>query len=89
MTWTVATICARKVALDLCRGCYQRNLVMGIEALSGSTLRGKAASYSSRYRTSRANLLARIRGAGVPVREILGKHRKRILVLGHVDILKE
>lgn len=69
-------------ALALCKGHYQENLVRGIEALSGSTLRGKAKRYWSQYRRSRENLLARMTRAGIPWREERGPYGRRILVIG-------
>lgn len=69
-------------ALALCKGPYQENLLRGLEALSGATLRGKAKTYWAQYRRSRDNLLARMTQAGIPWREERGKNGKRILVLG-------
>lgn len=69
-------------AIALCRGTYQENLIRGIEALSGATLRGNAKQYWARYRASRENLLARMTEAGIPWREERGEHGKRILVIG-------
>lgn len=75
-------------ALELCKGVYQQNLVRGYEALSGSTLRGKAASqYGGKYAVSRNNLLTRLRKAGLPIGERRGKHNRRILVIG-IEISK-
>jgi hypothetical protein len=48
-------------ALELCKGSYQRNLVLGRETLGGSTLRGKAKSYMGRYDQSARNLISRLR----------------------------
>jgi hypothetical protein len=69
-------------ALALCKGCYQRDVVNGYEALSGSTLRGKARRYGGRYAASRDALLARLRAAGVPVGEERQARGKRVLVIG-------
>lgn len=69
-------------ALRLCRGDYQRNLIRGIESLSGSTLRGKAARYHGRYMASARNLIERCRAAGIAIRETRGAHGKRTLVIG-------
>lgn len=73
---------AYRRALSLCKGTYQENLILGIEALSGATLRGKAKRYWSQYRRSRENLLARMTRAGIPWHEERGKNGKRILVIG-------
>lgn len=69
-------------ALALCKGQYQQNLVLGFEALSGSTLRGKAKEYGGKYEASRRHLLKRLQSAGIPVSEREGTHGKRILVIG-------
>lgn len=73
---------AFKKAMALCRGTYQENLLIGIEALSGSTLRGKARRYSAQYKRSAQSLLRRMTEAGIPWREKRGKYGKRILVIG-------
>jgi len=83
--WTVVSSEAvLAAALKQCRGCYQRNLVRGNENLSGSTLKGKAARYGSRYAASRRNLLARLEAAGIPVGERVGVRGRRILALGDI-----
>lgn len=69
-------------ALALARGCYQRNLLRGIESLSGATLRGKAALYGAHYAASRQNLLDRMTAAGVPWYERRGDYGRRVLVVG-------
>lgn len=69
-------------ALKCARGCYQRNLLRGVENLSGSTLRGVARAYGAHYARSRARLLARMTAAGVPWSEVREKRGARILVLG-------
>ncbi len=68
-------------ALAQCRGSYQRNLVHGVESVSGSTLRGKAKHWGLRYQESRCNLLRRLRKAGLAVTERIGEHGRRVLVL--------
>lgn len=83
--WTVVLDeAAVEKALGLCRGSYQRALVEGRENLSGSTLRGRAASYGGRYAVSRRNLLARLEAHGVSVGEERGAHNARLLVIGRV-----
>ena len=69
-------------ALTLCRGSYQRNLLLGRENLSGSTLKGKAKSYSGKYAASRRAILARCAAAKLPISETTGSHGKRLLVIG-------
>lgn len=71
-----------KRALKFARGVYQRNLLAGIENLSGSTLRGKAKSYGGRYKISRQNLLSRLTRNKITWSEEKEKNNKRILVLG-------
>lgn len=72
---------AQKVALAVARGCYQRGLARGEENLSGSTIRGTAARWGSRYKASRENFLARLDDWGVLWREEKHAHGKRVLVL--------
>jgi hypothetical protein len=69
-------------ALVFAVGCYQRNVLLGHEALSGATLKGKARQYGGQYKRSRENLLRRLTRFGVPWSEQIGPHGKRILVLG-------
>ena len=69
-------------AMTLCRGCYQRALIDGNEALSGSTLKGAAGNFRGRYRTSRLNLLARLTNAGIKWDVEIQDHNRKVLVLG-------
>jgi hypothetical protein len=71
-----------ELALDQARGSYQRNLLIGREAISGSTLRGRARHYAARYKRSADHLIARCRAAGVRIAEERGEHNKRLLVIG-------
>ena len=80
--WTeIVNTAALERALTAARGRYQRNLLLGYESLSGSTLRGKAKSYSGRYANSRDALLNRVRVVGVIVSERRADHNRRILLL--------
>lgn len=54
---------AREVMLACTKGRYQVNLLRGVEAWSGSTLKGKARSYGDLYARSRHNLVLRMRAA--------------------------
>lgn len=72
-------------ALALCKGTYQENLLRGIEALSGATLKGRAKNYWKHYKASRENLLSRMSEAGIPWREERGRFGKRILVIGEEE----
>lgn len=69
-------------ALACARGCYQRSIIIGEEALSGATLKGKAKLYGSKYANSRHKLLKRMEHAGVKFHEAIGDHNKRLLVIG-------
>lgn len=60
---------------------YQRDLLAGRQAISGSTLRGKARSYKPHYRNSAKSLLKKLEKAGIAARvERIG--RRDILVIG-------
>lgn len=63
---------AQEQALKLARGSYQRNLILGRETLGGSTLRGKAKTYSGRYDQSARNLISRLKENDVPFEIKLG-----------------
>lgn len=58
------------LALNLARGSYQRGILRGQETISGSSLRGRAASYKRHYLASTSALLDRLRAAGVPFRVV-------------------
>jgi len=82
-TWTeIVDPAAFAAASALARGCYQTALLEGYEALSGSTLKGKAASYGSHYAQSRKALLGRMTAAGIAWSERRGPRGRRILVIG-------
>lgn len=55
-----------EVALALCRGQYQRGIVLGEYRLSGADLKGKARDWSGNYAASRKAILDRLRAQGVP-----------------------
>jgi len=78
--YAIITESAFNKALPLARGCYQRALLMGHEALSGATLRGNAKKYGAHYARSRANFLRRLASA-VSVREEIADHNRRVLVI--------
>lgn len=82
-TWVrIADEDAHGRALELARGAYQEALLSGGQALSGSTLRGKARYYGAQYAVSRRRLLARLTANGVPWSEERGPHGRRVLVIG-------
>jgi hypothetical protein len=70
------------MALKLAKGNYQRNILLGYEAISGATLRGRARSYCGRYRRSAENLIRRCLENNLPIKEVVGEHNKRIIVIG-------
>lgn len=47
-------------ALKAAKGRYQQDVVLGVQALSGRDLRGKANRYGARYARSRRNLMSRL-----------------------------
>jgi hypothetical protein len=57
---------------------YQYNLIKGWEALSGSTIKGRAVKWGACYARSRDSALSKIG----TYTEIKGAHGKRILVVG-------
>ena len=81
MSYSNISNAALSLALPSARGAYQASLLRGSEALSGGTLRGKAKSYSGRYRASAHALLSRLIGAGFIVTEGTGPHGRRILTV--------
>lgn len=69
-------------ALKLAKGHYQRDLLLGLENLSGSTLKGEAKNWAGKYAKSRRNLLSRLTKAGIVWSEKKGNNNRRILVIG-------
>jgi hypothetical protein len=76
---------AYEKALTLARGCYQQNLLRGVESLSGATLKGRAKDYGARYQASRAHLLTRLHAAGIHTSERIAEHGRRVLVIGQAS----
>lgn len=75
----------REAAFACARGSYQRALLSGHEAWSGSTLRGAARAYSGKYRESKNHLIERMDDSDIPLcwrRELFGG---RITLLIGVD----
>ncbi len=73
------------------RGSYQRGLLAGDEAWSGSSLRGRARNYGARYRDSREGLIARL-NATLPdlwIAESRIVDRRRVLVIHYLGDLAE
>ena len=71
-------------ARELTRGCYQLDIADGDEAVSGSTLKGKAQSYAGRYKDSSASFLQRCVDAGIPV-SVVRVERRHVVVFGAYD----
>lgn len=70
---------AHAMALSLCRGCFQRALVLGSHSLSGSTRYGAARRHGQYFHTTNT-VLARLENAGCGREVRQGGHR-RVLVL--------
>lgn len=73
---------AHAAALRLAGGCYQRAILWGTEALSGSTLTGKARRYNTKYLASADALLERMTAAGIPWAIETRERGRRVLVIG-------
>lgn len=61
------------------RGSYQLAILDGVEAISGSTLRGRARKWSSKYKASAWSLLGRLRNAGFTVEVVKGKFNRHVV----------
>lgn len=68
-------------ALDLCQGIYQRDLVCGIESLSGRTLTGTRSLNYKRCKASRDALLRRLRVHRVDFSDVR-LSKRRVLMFG-------
>ncbi len=82
MSYAIHLDPAAVTALACAKGVYQTNLIRGVEALSGATLKGAARRWGGRYASSRAALLSRMTAAGVVWGERRQAHGKRVLVIG-------
>ncbi len=69
-------------AKNLCRGYYQQGIVSGRYRISGSDLSGKTKRYSAHYARSAANVIERCQNAGIPIKEVIGDHGRRDVVIG-------
>lgn len=79
--WSEVSPIVRSAALALCKGDYQRALVNGSESLSGSTLKGRASQYGSKYHRSAGSLIQRMRRAGLRVTVRVAAKNAKILVI--------
>lgn len=70
-----------ELAQACAKGSYQESLLDGEEAWSGSTLKGKAREWSSRYSKSRNALEKRLKAAGV-VFSFQTINRRNVLCIG-------
>ena len=70
-------------ALNCCRGDYQRDLLHGVENLSGTTITGRTKTRYGQYGKIRATVIRRWRKAGLTVSERIEAHGARILVLSN------
>jgi hypothetical protein len=78
--WTICYSDADKhVALQLCKGEYQRGLIEGTHNLSATTATSR---FRTAYKRSSAELIRRIKAAGIAVSEAVGARGARILVIG-------
>ena len=83
--WTVCTSTRiEEKALKLARGSYQRRLVYGHEALSGSTLSTRGQDgWGSKYALSRYRFLKRLEENGIPTGTFcVGRTGRKILLIG-------
>jgi hypothetical protein len=77
--WTLASPETKEAALKYAKGCYQREIILGAESLSGSTLKGKASAYSARYKASSGNLLDRLKRVGFKIDILTSERGARLL----------
>ena len=69
-------------ALNVAAGNYQENVLRGIDDWSGSSLRGNAKDYASKYAESRRGLLDRLTKAGMLILEVrVGTRRRHDVVI--------
>lgn len=61
------------------RGSYQQAILDGVEAYSGSTLKGRAKKWAPKYRRSADTLIDRLASAGFVVRFEKGPHNRKVL----------
>jgi len=73
---------ALEKALKLAKGSYQKNLLLGFESMSGSSIKGSAKKYSYKYHVSRQHLIARVESVGIKIGTMFGNHGAKLLVVG-------
>jgi len=69
-------------ALKLCRksSTYQQSILLGIHAISGATLKGKAKKYSDRYKKSANSIIQKCQSNGLDVKIEIKKFNKKVVV---------
>ncbi|NBU71852.1 MAG: hypothetical protein EBS53_10470 [Bacteroidetes bacterium] len=72
-------------ALKLCRGSYQRDIILGHANVSGSDLAGKAREYGARYKNSRNALFTRMENAKINFC-VDTSNKKHTLVFGEREV---
>lgn len=70
-------------ALKLCKknSVYQQAILLGIHAISGATLKGKAKNYSDRYKKSANSIIQKCQENGLDVKVKVKKFGKRVVVI--------
>ena len=90
--WTATPISSNDPNYDAARRCasgdYQHDILEGLQALSGSTLKGTARKYGSTYAKSRSKLMAALKTAGVVFSEQTIGNR-RVLVIGEWPVKEQ
>jgi hypothetical protein len=81
MSWTEIEPQVMEEALTYAKGDYQRQIIEGKQAISGSTLKGDAKKWSMKYRKSAEAVLSRLCQNGFKVYEKIGNNNSRILVI--------
>jgi hypothetical protein len=81
MSWTEIEPQVMEEALTYAKGDYQRQIIEGKQAISGSTLKGEAKKWSMKYVKSANALLQRLSDNGFRVYEKTGNNNSRILVI--------
>lgn len=76
-------------ALSLCKGRWQRAVVLGWANYACSDLQGVAKKYSGKYKRSRDNLINRMNAEGVEYVIARSRHGKHLLIIGEREVFLE
>jgi hypothetical protein len=76
-------------ALSLCKGRWQRAVILGWANYSCSDLKGVAKKYVGKYKRSRDNLISRMDGAGVRYTITRSRRGKFTLIIGEREMFLE